>query len=230
MAKRLLLVRHGESEMNLRAHQVVSGQSNSSPLTQLGRAQAAALGKHLAALHPRLAGLVLSSTAVRAADTAAIALQHWPSADRPELVQLPELLELSQGSWEGAPRAACYTPDVLAAIRRDPWGFAAPGGESQKQLEARVTAAVSRALAALKPGGPPLLVFTHGLAIKCFVRGVMNSAPDLTWKIQIDNSSVTELVLVEGGAAEGWHVCRVNDTAHLALAGLAGAPADLQRS
>ena len=49
------------------------------------------------------------------------------------IVLSEELLELSQGTWEGAGRAECYTPQVLEEIKRDPWNFAAPGGESQKQ-------------------------------------------------------------------------------------------------
>jgi hypothetical protein len=39
---------------------------------------------------------------------------------------------------EGKPRQQCYTQEVLAAIQADSWNFAAPGGESQRQLEERV--------------------------------------------------------------------------------------------
>jgi hypothetical protein len=39
---------------------------------------------------------------------------------------------------EGRPRQECYTPQVLQQIQADSWSFAAPGGESQKQLEDRV--------------------------------------------------------------------------------------------
>jgi broad specificity phosphatase PhoE len=39
---------------------------------------------------------------------------------------------------EGRPRQECYTPEVLAQIQADNWDFAAPGGESQKQLEDRM--------------------------------------------------------------------------------------------
>lgn len=39
---------------------------------------------------------------------------------------------------EGKPRQECYTPEVLKQIEKDKWGFAAPGGESQMQLEDRM--------------------------------------------------------------------------------------------
>jgi hypothetical protein len=44
---------------------------------------------------------------------------------------------------EGKPRQECYTPEVLAAIQADNWNFAAPGGESQRQLEERVVSSCS---------------------------------------------------------------------------------------
>lgn len=49
------------------------------------------------------------------------------------------LLTFSAGVvQEGKPRQQCYTPQVLQQIAADNWNFAAPGDESQKQLEDRV--------------------------------------------------------------------------------------------
>jgi hypothetical protein len=163
----------------------VGGQSNASPLTPLGQQQAAALGHHLGrvlAPHPAPA-LVISSTAVRARDTARIMLQQREApegAAAAEVEETAQLLELDQGEWvrarlgrqtgrgegagrsgrngparaaaahpravpptthtrtqEGAPRAECYTAEVLSRIDADPWNFAAPGGESQRDVEER---------------------------------------------------------------------------------------------
>lgn len=69
--------------------------------------QAAALGFHLAKQFPALAQqqqqqqLVHSSTAIRAAKTAAIALEQFQQGAVGQVVvqSTPELLELSQGSW-----------------------------------------------------------------------------------------------------------------------------------
>lgn len=45
--KRILLARHGECDMNLHLKHRIGGQSNASPLTQLGRDQAEDLAAHL---------------------------------------------------------------------------------------------------------------------------------------------------------------------------------------
>lgn len=200
--------------------------------------QAAALGQHLCVAHPALHSPVFCSAAVRARDTAAIMLEQWPQQvgermrdrdtmasrqpqpgvglraravlqARPPIVESEQLLELSQGTWEGQPRAQCYTvrapacmhaqlqlargepvqnrsaqhsclccdecmqPETRAAIRANPWQFAAPGGESQRQLESRVAAVINeRVLPALAYGGPPALVVSHRLAIKWCARAV----------------------------------------------------------
>jgi broad specificity phosphatase PhoE len=57
-------------------------------------------------------------------------------------------------------------------------------------------------------------LFSHGMAIKCALRGLLGSDPHRTNKVCIDNSSVT--VLRHSGST-GWEVQRVNDTAHLCL-------------
>jgi broad specificity phosphatase PhoE len=61
-------------------------------------------------------------------------------------------------------------PEVLERIAADPFTFAAPGGESQQELEARLASFVHRQLLpSLQWGGPPAVVVTHGLAIKWWV-------------------------------------------------------------
>jgi hypothetical protein len=57
---------------------------------------------------------------------------------------------------------------------------------------------------------------------RSFLRSVLGSSPGMTWKIETDNTSVTELSWLHAGPAAGWHLNRVNDTAHLLLAGLTG--------
>ena len=110
------------------------------------------------------------------------------------------------GAWEGAPRAACYTPATLAAIAADPAGWAPPGGgESQAAVEARMAAYVATSiLPALAPGGPPAVLVGHGLAIKCLLRRVLAADPArfAIRNVRLDNTSVTEVGVC--GAGEGW--------------------------
>lgn len=58
-------------------------------------------------------------------------------------------------------------------------------------------------------------IFGHGMAIKCFLRGLLQSDASMTHKIFLENTSIT---LVKFTLQRGWHITKVNDTAHLILA------------
>ena len=49
------------------------------------------------------------------------------------------------------------------------------------------------------------------MAIKCLLRGIMDFSSGLTYKINLDNASITRLKYSE----RGWHLITINDTAHL---------------
>ena len=121
--------------------------------TDLALADAADVGAVVAALRSSPAAqhgavpTVVSSPASRCIALAA--------AIDPDFTTDPRLLELDFGDWEGVawddvPRAA------LDAWAADPWGFAAPGGESGHALLARV-----RAFWAATPQRP-LIIVSHG--------------------------------------------------------------------
>eukprot|EP01018_Ginkgo_biloba_P017312 Gb_05421 [translate_table: standard] len=57
-------------------------------------------------------------------------------------------------------------------------------------------------------------IFTHGMAIKCLLTGLLGSNPLMTSRICIDNSSIT---LLCHSSKSGWQIQKVNDTAHLRL-------------
>lgn len=48
------------------------------------------------------------------------------------------LSDMSQGHWEGCPRSEIYTPDILNLVDKLQPDFAAPSGESLRQVEFRV--------------------------------------------------------------------------------------------
>ena len=105
--KRILLVRHAQCEMNLTTDGFIGGRSNCSPLTALGRRQAAALGRRLRAELPEL-GPVFVSTAVRAQETATLLLEAYndgggvggaAAAAPAPFTSTDALLELCQGQW-----------------------------------------------------------------------------------------------------------------------------------
>ena len=202
-------IRHAESEGNLKTD-IIGGQSNHLNITAQGQQQANALSQRLAAMFPTTDLLhCWASTAVRTFQTAQIALQHLP-VDTNALQRSEQLLELSQGDWVGRARLEIYTPEVVQFINNNNWNFKAPNGESQRDVEERMYAWLE-SQRDQAPDGSTFLVFTHGVAIKCLLRKILDSTPAMTYKFRIDNTSLTQFNWTE----RGWTLERVNDTAHL---------------
>ena len=145
---RILLVRHGQSEWNAEGRW--QGQADI-PLSELGRAQAAAATKSLGSFD-----LIASSTLARAAETAYIisnALGIGP------VIPVPLLVERSAGEWSGLTRDDIEEqwPGYLEADKRP------PGYESDDELWARMEAGIAEVAAMLGPDDTALVVAHGGL-------------------------------------------------------------------
>lgn len=135
------LVRHGETEWaRLGRH---TGLTDI-PLTEMGRAQARAVGGRLAG--QRFA-LVLTSPLSRAAETATI-------AGFPDAIADPDLQEWDYGALEGRTTVEIQRDFPDWTIWRGPW----PAGETVDQVGARADRVIARARAA----DGDVLVFAHG--------------------------------------------------------------------
>ena len=127
----IYLVRHGQTIFNAERRQ--QGHLDS-PLTALGRAQGAAIGRLLQGLIEKPDDWrLISSPLGRAQDTAGLigqALGLPVETDR-------RVIEVSFGQWDGRLRdeLAAEHPDTFG---RGDWQFAAPGGESFESVETRV--------------------------------------------------------------------------------------------
>jgi probable phosphoglycerate mutase len=152
----LFILRHGETDWN-RAGRMQGGLD--SPLTDLGRAQARAMGAALArhgvgpATHH-----ILSSPQGRCVTTAQLAFDRDPAPD-------PRLVEIAMGDWAGLTTAeiAARWPgpqgeDFMALYAR------VPNGESFASLSARCHAL----LATLDR---PTVIVTHGMTSR-FLRAL----------------------------------------------------------
>ena len=240
---RLLLIRHGESAMNVQPG-LIGGRSNWAPLTELGRQQARELGRRFrkTGLRP---DMVCSSTAVRAQETARVCLdamycsnqggESSSNSVRPEIHLSPDILELCQGEYTGQDRSVIYNDAFLEEVGRERLFLRAPGlshvdddapGESLFDVEVRVGAFVDALLEKEKRpdevveahGAKPRIVaiFMHGLAIRCFLRRIMGGSTTASMHSQTDNTSITELEYRTGPHnLDGWQVVRTNDAAHL---------------
>ena len=127
---RVILVRHGQCEANLAG---ISLGRHNSPLTDLGRRQAAAVA-HALAEDP--VQRVIASPLSRAGDTAApIAAAHGHSVQTDE-----GLVEMDIGEMEGLTWAAArerYASFIERWMGDDTAALAMPGGESLREVQGR---------------------------------------------------------------------------------------------
>jgi broad specificity phosphatase PhoE len=210
--------------MNLELESKIGGRSPASPLTPLGHKQSRAVGTALfrdllrRGVNPQDT-IWYSSTATRASSTAQLAMEAM-GLETSTLTQAADLLELDMGQWEGAVRSECYTVETLAVIEADPHNFAPPGGESQRRVEERMMSYITSTILPAMSLEKPSIIVGHGMAIKCLLRRILNSDPQMSRKIALFNTAITELGYVQEGVSgnlqPGWHILKVNDTAHLA--------------
>jgi probable phosphoglycerate mutase len=137
----LYYVRHGETDFN--AEQRLQGRLDTL-LNARGRVQAKDSGellRDLLARDSRNAGdfTYVSSPLQRARET--MEILRPPLGLPPQPYQTDgRLLEISYGAWEGLtlPEIEARMPGMLAERERDKWDFAPPGGESYRELTARI--------------------------------------------------------------------------------------------
>ncbi|WP_239004135.1 bifunctional RNase H/acid phosphatase [Nocardia panacis] len=199
---RLLLLRHGQTELSIQRR--YSGRGNP-PLTELGREQADRAARMLAAKGNIAA--VVSSPLDRAQATAAAVGQ----ALRLPVRTVDGLTETDFGAWEGLTfgEAAQRDPQSHARWLGDP-SVPAPGGESFDAVRERVEA-VRRDLVALHPGAN-IVVVSHVTPIKTFLQLALGVGPSLLYRLHLDLASLSIAEFYPDGGAS---VRLVNDTSYL---------------
>lgn len=207
--KTLYLIRHAESELN-RDRLLVGGASPWCELNALGIAQSQSLGRRLAA-NPLAMPFtrVCCSTAVRTQQTMRYSLEQ---TDFPlSKVELyPELMEISQGDWEGKPRAEMISPEIAAILRERGWSYRPPNGESPEDVALRVVGFIERELLS-DPQHEHIALFTHGVVIRAVWVKLLGLAPMKILEIPVENTSVSVLRFEDGRFSAG----ALNDVQHL---------------
>jgi probable phosphoglycerate mutase len=208
----LYLLRHAQTPMSIERR--FSGHGDPD-LTDLGRAQAAALAHRMAARKGTVTAL-WTSPLKRAYDTAVLvgdALGLTPVVDE-------RLRETDFGGWEGMTFAEVQQadPNALSAWLADP-AVPAPGGESFEAVTTRVRRARDAILAAHP--GETVAVVSHVTPIKVLLRLALDS-PNVLYRVHLDLASISRADWYPDGNAV---VRRVNDTAH--LEGLDGTTPDM---
>ena len=197
----ILVVRHGESESNRDGR--FAGHVESS-LTERGRAQARALGDRLA---ETAITRIVSSDLERARETAELV---GGSRSLP-VVTDARLREMSFGEWEGMVEAEIVErwAEDWEAVLRPKAEFRAPGGESLRELRARMSAVYGEFVEAAV--GESVLMVTHGNAIAALLASLLQIPYANSWRFQVSNCGLTRIHHVEGVPV----IVSVNDTSHL---------------
>ncbi|HEY0450167.1 bifunctional RNase H/acid phosphatase [Actinophytocola sp.] len=202
---RLLLVRHGQTELSVERRYSGHGEV---PLTELGGRQAKAVGARVATL----AGVdadtpVVSSPLGRARQTATAIAE----ATGGEVEVHQGLVETDFGEWErlSFAEAAARDPKPHARWLADPT-VVPPGGESFAEVHDRVRRVRDQLVARF--GGRTVIVVSHVTPIKSLLRMGLDVGPSLLYRLHLDLASLSIVEFYPDGYAS---VRLVNDTSHL---------------
>jgi len=222
--KTIYLIRHSESEHNKSTMHIIGGHLDDSPLTQHGEMQSYALGERLASEGIKF-DRIYSSTYKRAMKTADIVSERL-GYDIAKIIRRKELIEYGHGDFAGRLRSEVYTPELKRHLDNNSWKYVPPGGESQAMVAKRMYSVIDDEILGKQVGednenreykenfsevDESIGIFTHGTAIRCLLRKIMWFDPRHIYRMDIKNTSITELM----HDADGWHVNRINDYAHL---------------
>jgi broad specificity phosphatase PhoE len=195
--KRLLLVRHGETEWNVL--EKLQGQTDIA-LNDVGREQARRLAARLSG---EALDVVLSSDLQRAMETAAIIAGPHALDVRAE----PRLRQSSRGAWEG--KTLDEIRLLCGGTVTDEQLEYPPGGETREQFVGRLRAfldAVRRDYAGLS-----VLAVAHGHILRYLITLALELDLTEVWRFETGNASLSELRFNDKGAV----LYGLNDHCHL---------------
>lgn len=180
---RLILVRHGQTDANLR--KVLQGQSDGL-LNETGIAQVEKLADHLGQVH---IDRVISSDMRRAKATA------QSIADKQNLhVELdPRIREWHTGDWDAMPAV-----DFHAMIARNNWkrvDLSPPNGETLQQIRDRAKPFLADLVIIGK--GKTVLVCSHGDFMRALIGELLDLRIDAASAFFFDNASYSVLEFKE---------------------------------
>jgi len=185
---RLILVRHGQTDANVRG--ALDSRPPGEPLNERGHAQAQEVGRRLA---DEEVTAVYASTATRARQTAApIAAAHGL-----DVVVLDGVHELFIGEYEGRddPAAREEFERVYTRLWQGELDARLPGGESGIELRVRFVPAVVKVVEGAQGA---VVVVSHGAAIRLGVAALLGDTAETAY---IRNAG---LVILRPQAAGAW--------------------------
>lgn len=194
------LVRHGQTEANVMG---IRPGDLPTPLTRLGREQAAKTGESLS--HIAL-DAVYASDYVRTRETAAFIMKHQTC----DLTFDPRLRDLLQGEFLGLTNTEINArfPEIVAAFDRDPINTGRPRGESFREVMERAWSFMKDTVKLWPESeGTEVAVISHGGVINMMVQKITSIYEP---KI-VDNCSISVIRFDR----TAWSVLRMDDVSHL---------------
>jgi broad specificity phosphatase PhoE len=217
-ARRVVLVRHGESTWNAAGR--VQGSSDFSELTEKGARQAAAAA---AALAPRRFAAAFTSPLHRAGATAAAVAAAAAACPAP--APLPSLREIDLYSFQGLDKAARTAPEYAAAYaawQNKPEAFELDGRAPVRELWHRASRAWREVLAgggAAAAAAPlsldgDVLVVAHNAVNQALLCAALGLPPAAFRRLAQANAgfSVVDLEWPAGGGPPRVRIERLNQT------------------
>ena len=165
---RIVLVRHGQTEYNREGRW--QGVGSDVPLNESGREEAERVGEALAAAFDGAVAALYTSDLARARQTARIIGARLGLS----AVDEPALRELSHGRWEGLTHAEVEVrwPEELAEYHAHPYDVRRGGGDSYRDLEARLWPGLERLAAEHR--GERIVGVSHGGPIRLALSKILD--------------------------------------------------------
>lgn len=209
----IYVVRHGESQWNVEhKHQ----GWHDTPLSQLGVQQTEAAGQRL---RDTQISVVISSSSLRASQSAAIIAEQWCGISKDQIILDPDLRDAHRSaSREGG----VFTKEEIFEFRSN-LDFKMADGESTRDLINRTVAAWQRMESHLTADNN-ILVVTHGINIKAIMwhaLGLLDAVDHNPWLIsnmvRTNNASLTTFQRDQEWADQGglYRMVGYNDIGHV---------------
>ena len=181
-------VRHGVTDHTVAKRFSGSGGADL-PLSDLGRAQALAAGREIAARGG--ADVVVTSPLLRTRQTAE-QISDALGLRRDAVVVIDDLRECAFGTWDGLSFAEVMQadPEGMARWLGDPYQ-APPGGESFADVHSRIEKALLRILAEFP--GRRVVPVAHVTPVKCAVLHAIDGSLDALFRIELPPASLTTI-------------------------------------
>lgn len=181
------LARHGHAVSQLRKD-IVVGRSAAAPLDEKGKGQAEMLCSYMARAP---VARIFASPLVRTRQTAEILARGL----RLDVEECGELIERSQGDFEGKAKDLVYTPELIKVIHADQLAWSPPGGESLTDVAGRLGSFFETRLA---KEASPCLVVTHLMVLWALFHMCTRCHHSLLPHLKVDNCALVEIELDPG--------------------------------